>query len=84
MVGGSSSLIFQTLIIGTFISLTSSKTMSILPHQANKGMDKLNALFNSASVVPIIDKSYPLSKTADAMKYFGARHSKGKIVIAID
>jgi len=55
--------------------------MSLLLHKANKGLDIMIALHESEKIVPIIDRSYPLSEVADAMKYFSEGDAKGKIVI---
>jgi NADPH:quinone reductase-like Zn-dependent oxidoreductase len=38
-------------------------------------------LLESGKVVPVIDGSYPLSKTADAFRYFEKVHPRGKVVI---
>jgi len=81
MVGGCTSLIFQTLFIGSFMSLFGSKKLAILFHEPNKNMLDLNALFETGKMKIIIDKFYPLSELKQAMKYFGERQSKGKVVI---
>ena len=41
-------------------------------------------LLESGKIVPIIDGCYPLSKTAEAFRYFEKVHAKGKIVITMD
>jgi len=83
MVGGCSSLIFQTLFIGSTLSLFGSKKLAILPHEPNKNMEELVSLFQRNLIRPIIDRCYPLAEIGQAMKYFGERNSKGKIVITI-
>jgi len=83
MVGGSSKLISQLLLLGPILSLISNKKMGLLLHKANKGMTMMNALLESTKVVPIIDRRYHLSDTAEAMRYFGKGKSKGKVVIKI-
>jgi len=83
MVGGCSSLIFQTLFIGSTLSLFGSKKLAILPHEPNKNMEELVKLFQRNLLSPIIDRCYSLVELRQAMKYFGERNSKGKIVITI-
>lgn len=41
-------------------------------------------LLASGKVKPVIERSYPLSKTADALRYLGEGHAQGKIVIVVD
>lgn len=83
MVGGGSSLIFQTLFIGSFLSLLGSKKFAMLLHKPNKNMTDLSTLFEAGKMKITIDKSYPLTELKQAMKYFGERRSKGKVVITL-
>lgn len=43
----------------------------------------LSDLMAQGKVMPFVEKTYPLSETAEALRYFGEGHSRGKIVIAI-
>jgi NADPH:quinone reductase-like Zn-dependent oxidoreductase len=43
----------------------------------------MKGLLESGQVVPVIDRCYPFSDTADAVKHYGTRHSQGKVVISI-
>ena len=38
----------------------------------------------SGSIVPVIDRRYPLSEAADALRYFGEGHARGKVVITVE
>ena len=68
----------------TIISKTGSKKLGMLAHKPNKvDLDYLNELFETGKVVPVIDRSYPLSEVPEALRYFGEGHAKGKIVITI-
>jgi NADPH:quinone reductase-like Zn-dependent oxidoreductase len=40
-------------------------------------------LLASGKVVPVIDKVYPLSKTAEALRHFEEEHARGKIIISV-
>ncbi|MCJ8321312.1 MAG: NAD(P)-dependent alcohol dehydrogenase [Colwellia sp.] len=84
MVGGCSSLIFQTLFIGSLLSLFGTKKLAILPHEPNKNMADLLALFKSKQMKISIDKCFALTELQQAMKYFGERKSKGKVIITIE
>jgi len=83
MVGGSYSLIFQTIFIGSLVSLFMAKKLVILPHEPNKNMDGLLALFHKGQVKVIIDKRYRLAELHQAMKYFGERQNQGKVIITL-
>lgn len=84
MVGGSSALANKVLFLGIWISMFGSKKMGLLLLKQNKGLDYLIELFESGKVVPVIDKCYPLSETADALRYFGEGPKKGKVVITLE
>ncbi len=43
----------------------------------------MNELLEAGKVVPIIDKSYPLSEAAEAIRYLETGRAKGKDVITI-
>jgi NADPH:quinone reductase-like Zn-dependent oxidoreductase len=43
----------------------------------------LKELLESGKVKPVIGKTYPLSRTAEAIDYFGAGHALGKVVITV-
>ena len=80
MVGGKSFNILQTLLA----SMLGSRKYVLLLHKANKGLDTMKQFIEVGKVVPVIDRSYPLSEAADAMRYFAAGHAKGKVVITIE
>ena len=43
----------------------------------------LKQLIETAKVAPVIDRTYPLNEVADAMRYLGERHTRGKTVITV-
>ncbi|WP_299165518.1 NAD(P)-dependent alcohol dehydrogenase [uncultured Arthrobacter sp.] len=40
-------------------------------------------LLTTGQVTPVIDRAYPLDEAADALRYVGAGHSQGKVVITV-
>ena len=80
MVGGKSFNILKSVLA----SLFGKRKYVLLLHKANKGLDVMEQLFESGKVVPVIDRSYPLSEAVDAMRYFAAGHAKGKVVITLE
>ncbi|MFC1941342.1 NAD(P)-dependent alcohol dehydrogenase [Chloroflexota bacterium] len=83
MVGGSSARIFQVMFLGPWISMTGSKKIGVLMHKPNKDLAFMKELLEAGKVVPVIDRRYPLSEVAEALRYFGAGHAQGKVVITL-
>jgi len=56
-----------------------------LSHEPNvNDLVYMKELIEAGKVVPVIDRSYPLSEVADAMRYYGEGHPAGKIVITVE
>lgn len=49
-----------------------------------KDLDYLSDLIAKGRVVPVIDRRYPFLETAEAMRYLGTGHARGKVVITVD
>jgi NADPH:quinone reductase-like Zn-dependent oxidoreductase len=84
MVGGSMAHIFQTLFLGSLISMSGTKKLGILGAKPNKDLAFMIELIESGKVVPVIDKRYLLSEVPEALQYLGEAHAKGKIVITLE
>ena len=82
--GGSWARVFQAMFLGPLISMTGSKKMGILMHKPNKDLAFMKELFEAGKVVPVIDRCYPLSDVAEALRYFGEGQAKGKVVITVE
>ncbi len=50
----------------------------------SKDLAFLGELLEAKEVVPVIDRRYPLAETAEAMRYLGTGHARGKVVIIVD
>jgi NADPH:quinone reductase-like Zn-dependent oxidoreductase len=85
MAGGTTAQIFQALLLGPRMSETGGKKMGSVSAKPNqRDLVILKALLEAGKVVPVIDKRYPLSEVADAFRYLGEGHAKGKVVITVD
>ena len=82
-VGGRSARILQLVFLGSLISMSGSKKLTLITHKPNKGLNILNELIESGKVKPVIDRCFPLSETSEAFQYYGEGHFKGKIVISV-
>ena len=79
-VGGKTSRILELLL---FRKLFREYRMHIVSYKANKDLNYLLELFEAGKLKPVIDKCFPLEKTAEAFRYFGKGCFKGKIVIKL-
>ena len=50
----------------------------------NKDLVLLKDLLEAGKVVPVIDRRYPLSEVAEALRYLEEGHAKGKVVITVE
>ncbi|WKA56973.1 NAD(P)-dependent alcohol dehydrogenase [Planococcus shenhongbingii] len=85
VIGGTTARIIQFASLGPLVSRMTKKKMGILIHLPNQqDLNVIKELFERGKIVPVIDKSYPLFKAADALQYFGEGQAKGKVVITMD
>ena len=83
--GGSMRQMTQAMLQGPWISRAGSQKMG------NMGVAKPNQddlvivkeLLEAGKVKPVIDRCYPLSETADGLRYFEEGHAQGKVVITV-
>ena len=85
MVGGAMAQVYQAMILGPFISMTGSKRMTNLAAMpSQEDLVFMKELLEAGKVVPVIDRRYPLREVADALRYYGEGHSRGKVVITVE
>ena len=49
----------------------------------NQDLLVLQELLEAGTVTPVVERSYALSETADALRYLGTGHARGKLVIVV-
>ena len=85
VVGGSFVRIFQTVLLGPLLSRIGSKKVRFFIANINpKDLVLLKDLLEAGKIVPVIDKRYPLSDVAEAVRYLEEGHAQGKIVITVE
>ncbi len=85
MTGGSSAQMVQAMLFGPWISMTSSQTMSnMVVKPTQQDLVFMKALLETGKVAPVLDRRYPLSETAEAIRYLEEGHAKGKVIITIE
>jgi NADPH:quinone reductase-like Zn-dependent oxidoreductase len=55
----------------------------MLAKQNKEDLLILTGLLKSGEVTPVIDRTYPLSETSEALRYLGEGHVQGKVVITV-
>lgn len=85
MVGGTPAQMFQALLLGAWMSENGGKKLGGFTAKANQtDLVMLKELVEAGKVVPVIDKRYSLSEVPEALRYLGAGHARGKVVITVE
>ncbi len=85
MAGGFPAQIFQALLLGPLMSITGGKKLVSFTAKANqRDLLILKDLLGAGKVVPVTDKCYPFSEVPEALRYLGAGHAQGKVVIIME
>jgi NADPH:quinone reductase-like Zn-dependent oxidoreductase len=85
MAGGSMAQIFQSMLMGSMMSETGGRKMGgVSAKRSQKDLIILKELLEAGKVVSVIDRRYPLSETAEALRYLGEGHARGKVVIVVE
>ena len=76
--------VLQAASLGPLLSRLGNKKIRFFIAKLNtRDLVFLKDLLEAGVIAPIIDRRYPLSETANALRYREAGHAKGKVVIAI-
>lgn len=85
MAGGGSASLLQGMLLGPLLSLTGSRKMRFFVARFNTpDLETLADLVSTGQMTPIVDKSYPLSDAADAIRHLQHEHARGKVVVTVD
>ncbi len=84
MAGGKTRQIFDVILLGWWYSRGGDKKLAnVMAHSSVPDLLVINELVESGKVKPAIDRTYPLEQTADALRYLGEGHARGKIIIKV-
>jgi NADPH:quinone reductase-like Zn-dependent oxidoreductase len=83
--GGTLPQIFQAMLLGNLMSRKGGKKMGIMgiAKVIQEDLVYLGELLEAGKIVPVIDRSYPLSEIVEAMRYVEDIHAQGKVVITV-
>ena len=77
--------LFQVIVLGSWVSRTGRKKIGLMEtaNPNKKDLLFIKELLEAGKVVPVIDRTYPLSEVPEAIRYLEAGHAKGKVVITV-
>jgi NADPH:quinone reductase-like Zn-dependent oxidoreductase len=80
--GGGVGRILQAALLGPVLSRIGRKKMGFFLAKINqKDLAFLKELLEAGKIVPVIDRRYPLTDAADALRYLAQGHAQGKVVL---
>ena len=72
------------MLLGPLISMTGTKKLTFLyARQSQQDLVFLKELIEAGKVKSVIDRRYPLSEAAEALRYYGEGRSRGKVVVTV-
>lgn len=84
MAGGKPRQMFQALLFGSWMSERNGRKMKVLTaHSSQKDLYFVKDLIEAGKVRSVIDRCYPLEESAEALRYLGQGHARGKVIIMI-
>jgi len=85
MAGGTGKQLTEAIVMGPFVSRRNGQTVTSLVASPNADdLAFVKELIEAGKVTPVIERTHPLEKTADAVRHVGAGHAAGKAVIKIN
>ena len=86
MVGGSNRQIFEALLLGRLTFMFGDKTSRVLTLDGSlraRDLAQLRDMLTSGELKPVIDRTFGLDDTAEAIRYVEKGHVRGKVVITV-
>ena len=76
----------QVLVLGSCVSRTGRRKIGLMETAKPNKIDLvfIKELLEADKIVPVIDRTYPLSEVPEAIRYLEAGHAKGKVVITLE
>ena len=84
--GGTTSTILSSLLVAPLVSRASNRWMGLLlwwkPFKV-EDVDAIKELIAAGKVRPVIDRRFPLTEAADALRYVHEGRARGKVIITV-
>jgi NADPH:quinone reductase-like Zn-dependent oxidoreductase len=81
--GGTASILAGLLEVAVRSRFGSQKLLSFMAKSSKEDLIAIKELIEAGKVKPVIDRTYPLSKAAEAIAYLEKGHAQGKVVITV-
>jgi NADPH:quinone reductase-like Zn-dependent oxidoreductase len=77
--------LFEHMLVGPWMSKDGGKQIGLQGSATTPQKDMLviKELLEAGKVVPVIDRSYAFSETAEAIRYLEKGHARGKVVVIV-
>jgi NADPH:quinone reductase-like Zn-dependent oxidoreductase len=72
--------IIKALVLSPFVS---QKMASFTANPNKEDLRFLRQLIEAGKLTPVIDRTYPLSETPEAIRYLENGHARGKVAITV-
>lgn len=84
LTGGGGVQILQAMLLGAFVSMTSSRRMGNIMAVAKKNdIVALREMLDTGKIKPVIDRTVALSDVPEAIRYLEEEHARGKVVVNV-
>ena len=83
MVGGAFSQIISCMLLKSLMSAGGKKMLSFTATASKTDLEYTTKFAEEGKVRPIIDRRYPLAQTAEAVRYIGEGHARGKVIVDV-
>lgn len=84
MAGGTGNQLTEAIVLGPLVSRRGGQTVtSFVASPSADDLTFVAGLIEAGKVVPVIERTYALEDTAEAVRHVGAGHAAGKVVIRV-
>ena len=79
------SRLIQVMVLGGWVSRTCNQEIGLMEtvHTNKADLLFLQELLEAQKIVPVIDRCYPLSETAEAIRYLETGRARGEVIITV-
>lgn len=77
---GPTAKLLRMMVLSRFVS---RRMVLLAQHRKKEDIDEIRDLLAAGTAAPVIDRTYPLADTVDALHYLEGGHARGKVVITI-
>jgi NADPH:quinone reductase-like Zn-dependent oxidoreductase len=77
---GPAGRLFKTFLLSR---LGSKNLVTFIASAPKEDLLTLKELIEAGKVTPVIDRRYPLSETAEAIRYLATGHARAKVIINV-